>query len=57
MKDALKLFNTILGCYEVNQLNRNILKKHWGELSNKLKNNKYEKLLNIDEQYILKENI
>lgn len=52
VKDALKLFNTILGCYEVNQLNRNILKKHWGELSNKLKNNKYEKLLNIDEQYI-----
>ena len=55
VKNISSLFETILGCYKVCELNEKILKEHWVKLSDRLKQNEYNKISNISNQYFFKE--
>lgn len=49
-----KLMNPVLGSYKVNELNEKLLKEQWSELGNLSNQDSYNKISNIDKQYLLK---
>lgn len=55
VENISSLMEPTLGCYKVSQLNEKLLKEHWIKLSDRLKPDGYERISNIYDQYLLKD--
>lgn len=54
VKSVSNSMKPILGSYKVSELNTNLLREQWISLSNYSKQDGYEKLFSLDNQYLLK---